>query len=81
MPFDGVCRRSHERQSRVQRLPSDDQTVNIDALSPGNWLIRGFGRTAPVVGIPTVSTTGLLVMGLLVFAAAVGTLRRRAVAT
>ena len=57
-------------------LPSDDTTVNMDDLSPGNWLIRGFGSPAPVIQIPAATNGGLLLMGLLMLITAVRFLHR-----
>ena len=57
-------------------LPSDDSTINIDDLTPGNWLIRGFGSPAPVIEIPTSTAGGLLLMGLLMLITAVIFVRR-----
>lgn len=59
-------------------LPGDDETFLIDTFVPGNWLIRGFGRSgATVLEIPTLGAGGLSVLACLLTLAAAGMLRRR----
>lgn len=41
-------------------LPTDDIMIPIDVISPGNWMIRGFGVGAPVIEVPTLSEWALM---------------------
>ena len=59
-------------------LPTDDDTVLVDALitGGGNWTIRAFGATVPSE-IPVMSPAGLAVLSLLLATAAFLILRQR----
>ncbi|MEO1088891.1 MAG: hypothetical protein AAFY88_32080, partial [Acidobacteriota bacterium] len=62
----------------VPELPGDDENFLIDDFLPGNWLIRGFGRsTLDVLEIPTLDAAGLGAMALLLMTLGAALLRRR----
>lgn len=58
-------------------LPADLIFEPADNLIPGNWMIRGFGTSAPVIEVPTLDSLGLIVMTLLLAAGGAVTFRRR----
>jgi hypothetical protein len=60
-------------------LPSDDILETIDAVEPGNWMIRAAGTpvAAPAAEIPSLGGTGLAALAALLALAGAARLRRR----
>ena len=59
-------------------LPGDDETFVIDTFLPGNWMIRGFGRsTVSLLEIPTLDGAGLALLVLLMAGTGAVLLARR----
>lgn len=58
-------------------LPPDDLLFTVDALEPGNWMIRALGTSATVVEVPVLGASGAAVLALLLALVAAFGLRRR----
>jgi hypothetical protein len=61
-------------------LPSDSVMLLVDNALPGlagNWMIRGFGSSAPVLAIPVLGTPGLLILTVLLAGGALWNVHRR----
>lgn len=57
--------------------PPDLVYQTVDAFEPGNWMIRGFGRTRTWVDIPAAGPLGLAALGVALALAGALRLRRR----
>ena len=58
-------------------LPADMAVVVLDGAISGNWMIRGFGSSAPVIEVPSLTPTGLAILSLLLALAGLARLTRR----
>ncbi len=56
-------------------LPPDVQLNLVDDLIPGNWMIRGFGRSQPVLEVPVLDCRGLATLVVLLLVAGLLALR------
>ncbi len=58
-------------------LPPDLFLDTVDFLEPGNWMIRGFATTVPIVDVPALGPVGLAALATLIALAGGLSLRRR----